>query len=193
MKKMTASSCSSISTSAIRALKLALVAMLVLTVVGCGWFRKRHNESVDTDMGDRTAASPSAPQTGDGLPADAQPETPRPTILKTVSDMQTIYFDFDKSTIRPDQLNAMENNLAFLKKNPAMIVYIIGHCDEQGTTEYNFALGNRRAEAVRDYFVKNGVPAASIQTLSKGEEEPVALGHDEAAYAQNRRAEFKSM
>ena len=104
-----------------------------------------------------------------------------------------IYFDYDRATLRADQLARIENNLRYLLDHPEERVMITGHCDERGTTEYNYVLGMRRAEAVRDYYVKNGVVADRIAVQSKGEDQPVALGHDEAAWSQNRRAEFHRM
>ncbi len=109
--------------------------------------------------------------------------------------MQTIYFDFDKASLRPDQMAQLEANLKFLvaPENAGIKFAILGNCDERGTTEYNIALGQKRSNAVADYLVKNGVTADRIMTISKGEEEPVALGQNEAAWSQNRRAEFKKI
>jgi peptidoglycan-associated lipoprotein len=83
-----------------------------------------------------------------------------------------------------------EKNLAYLKANADVKVYIEGNCDERGTTEYNFALGNRRAQAVQDYYVKGGIAPERIIVASKGEENPADPGHTEEAWAKNRRAVF---
>ncbi len=107
-----------------------------------------------------------------------------------IAEMDTIYFDYDKAGIRKDQLDRVEKNLKYLKDHPELKVMVEGHCDERGTTEYNLALGERRAKTVREYLVRNGIDASRIMVLSKGEESPAAQGNDESAWSQNRRAEF---
>jgi len=103
-----------------------------------------------------------------------------------------IYFDFDKSDVRPDAKPILEAIAMDLKANPAKYLLVEGHCDERGTNEYNLALGERRALSTREYLVSLGVGAEMIVTISYGEERPVELGHDEASWSQNRRAEFKT-
>ncbi|MBI1783745.1 peptidoglycan-associated lipoprotein Pal [Candidatus Sumerlaeota bacterium] len=107
-----------------------------------------------------------------------------------LAEMMTIYFDFDKSDLRPDQLDRIEKNLKYLKEHPELKIMIEGHCDERGTTEYNLALGERRAKSVMNYYVKNGIAADRIMMVSKGEEQPADPGHTEEAWSKNRRAEF---
>lgn len=104
--------------------------------------------------------------------------------------LDTIYFDFDQSNLRSDQNVALERNLAWMKQNPNAPIRVEGHCDERGTEEYNFALGDRRADAVRQWMIENGVDPGRMQSVSKGELEPADPGHDESAWAKNRRAEF---
>ena len=106
-------------------------------------------------------------------------------------ELDSIYFDFDRSEVRPDQVAAMRQNLAELEQHPRITVRIEGHCDERGTTEYNLALGERRAASARAWLVGQGIAPSRIATLSYGEERPVAQGHDERAWQQNRRAEFR--
>jgi peptidoglycan-associated lipoprotein len=98
-----------------------------------------------------------------------------------------VYFDLDKSNIRSDQRATLENQAAWLKSYPQVRMTIEGHCDERGTREYNLALGERRANSVKDFLVALGINPDRLQTVSYGKERPVALGHDEAAWAQNRR------
>jgi len=99
-----------------------------------------------------------------------------------------VFFDFDKYNIRNDQRAQLEKQAAWLKRYPAVMVTIEGHADERGTREYNLALTERRANAAKDFLVANGIAANRIKTLPLGKERPVALGHDEASWAQNRRA-----
>ena len=105
-------------------------------------------------------------------------------------ELVTIYFDFDRSELRSDQLPRLRQDLAFMQADSAVRVRIEGHCDERGTTDYNLALGERRAKAARDWLVSQGIAPSRIRTISYGEERPVDPGHDEAAWARNRRDEF---
>jgi len=104
--------------------------------------------------------------------------------------IKTVYFDYDKSVLKPEAKAAIQTNVQFLKENPETKVFIDGHCDERGTNEYNLALGERRAESVKNYMVDLGIAADRITTKSWGEEQPVDPGHNEAAWKQNRRAEM---
>ena len=103
---------------------------------------------------------------------------------------KTVYFDYDKSAIKPEFYSILEAIADDLTANRGRYVRAVGHCDERGTNEYNFGLGERRAESVKSYLVALGIEAGRIRTLSKGEEEPGDPGHDEAAWAKNRRVEF---
>ena len=104
--------------------------------------------------------------------------------------MQPIYFNFDQATIREDQIPRMEQNGQYLKNNPAGNIVIEGNCDEQGTNEYNLALGERRAINAKNYLVSLGVQEFRIRTTSYGEERPLFTGFDEFDYSQNRRDDF---
>lgn len=105
-------------------------------------------------------------------------------------ELQTVYFDFDSYRISSSGREAVSSNAKWLKSNSNATVQIEGHCDERGTTEYNLALGDRRANAVRDALVKAGVARNRLSTISYGEERPADPGHDEAAWAKNRRGQF---
>ena len=102
-----------------------------------------------------------------------------------------IHFDLDKSNIRSDDMGALDQKVAILQANPDLRIRIGGHCDERGSDEYNLALGNRRAQAAKQYLVSHGIDASRIETQSWGEERPLVDGHDESAWSQNRRAEFE--
>ena len=104
--------------------------------------------------------------------------------------LQPIYFAFDSSALSETALRTLERNAAWLRQHPDWKVRIEGHCDERGTSEYNLALGARRARRVRDQLVQLGISPDRIETISYGEERPVDPGHDEAAWSKNRRAEF---
>lgn len=98
-----------------------------------------------------------------------------------------VFFDFDKYNLKDDARATLKRQAAWLKANPTITIAIEGHCDERGTREYNLALGERRATAVKNYLITLGVSANRVGTISYGKERPVALGHTEAAWSQNRR------
>ncbi len=101
-----------------------------------------------------------------------------------------VHFDFDRSSVRPDDAAILDEKLAVLQRNPDLRIQIAGHCDERGSDEYNLALGNRRALAAKRYLTDRGIAESRIMTSSMGEERPIAMGANEGAWAQNRRDEF---
>ena len=129
-----------------------------------------------------TGAKGSAGQgTTAGAPAPGSPQE----FQQIVGDR--VFFDFDKSVIKPEGRTTLQRQADWLKKYGNFTVSIEGHCDERGTREYNLALGERRATAVRNALVALGIPANRIKTISYGKERPAVLGSNEAAWAQNRR------
>ncbi|GAF53610.1 MULTISPECIES: peptidoglycan-associated lipoprotein Pal [Psychrobacter] len=101
-----------------------------------------------------------------------------------------VYFAFDSSEITAQSASVLNQHVSLLNSNPAATVVIAGHTDERGSREYNMALGERRAQAARNYLAAQGVTANNIRVISYGEERPAAAGNTEDAYAQNRRAEL---
>ncbi|MFQ5719361.1 MAG: peptidoglycan-associated lipoprotein Pal [Acidobacteriota bacterium] len=104
--------------------------------------------------------------------------------------MESVYFEFDRAALTDDARNSLDRNAAFLKEYPALKIRIEGHCDERGTTEYNLALGDRRANTVKEYLVQKGLERTRFEVVSFGEERPADPGHSTTAWARNRRAEF---
>ena len=102
-----------------------------------------------------------------------------------------IHFDLDKANVRPDDAGTLDQKVGILQANPNLRIRVHGHCDERGSDEYNLALGNRRAQAAKQYLVSHGIDANRIETQSWGEERPLVDGHDESAWSQNRRDEFE--
>ncbi|MGH7524748.1 MAG: OmpA family protein [Gemmatimonadales bacterium] len=143
-----------------------------------------------------SAAAPPAPPP----PPMAPPPPPPPSTggsnldataagrVATMSDR--IHFDYDKSDIKPDDTQKLDTKGALLKQFTALRIRITGHCDERGSDQYNIALGMRRATAAKTYLVQLGIDASRIDVASLGREVPIDPGHDEAAWAQNRRDEF---
>jgi peptidoglycan-associated lipoprotein len=117
----------------------------------------------------------------------AAPAEEPPMVLP---DLEVVYFDFDKSDIKPSFEAAIRRNFAWMQENPNVRVQLEGHCDERGTNEYNLALGERRARAVYDYLVQLGANPRQLTMISFGEERPAAAGNNESAWSQNRRVEF---
>ncbi len=112
------------------------------------------------------------------------------TYGRSSSQMQPVYFNFDQSIIRDDQISRMEHNSGYLKSNPASNVVIEGNSDERGTNEYNLALGERRAQVAKNYLIELGVENYRVRTVSYGEERPLFTGQNESDYIQNRRDDF---
>lgn len=106
------------------------------------------------------------------------------------SEFKTVYFAFDSYKLDGAAREALKANAEWLKNNASATIQVEGHCDERGTTEYNVALGERRANATMDYLVKLGIPKSRLSVISYGEERPADPGHDETAWSKNRRAEF---
>jgi peptidoglycan-associated lipoprotein len=127
------------------------------------------------------AAPPAQPPSFD---INGNPFVPGTTRLLS----RVFYFDYDRAVINPDDLAALEMHATILRDNRDRSVVIEGHCDERGTREYNLALGERRADAIRSFLTSAGVSPRQIETVSYGEERPEDPGHDEAAWARNRRA-----
>ena len=110
--------------------------------------------------------------------------------LNKSSPLKPVYFELDSSDLSPVAQKALDENAALLKRYASWAVTVEGHCDERGTAEYNLALGERRAIAARAYLVSLGIPADRLRTVSYGKEFPFDPGHEESAFAKNRRAHF---
>ena len=151
---------------------VALCAALVLGLSACQQTTPVEESPVDTSEFDQGA-----------VPDEPPPPPPAPL------ELGTIYFDLDRSEIRADARTVLRNNAEELRADGANVT-IEGHCDERGDEEYNLALGERRANAVKKYLVNLGVASGQLRTISYGESMPAALGHSEEAWQWNRRAEF---
>lgn len=164
-----------------KTLTLALcLAVAVVIAPGC----KHKKAEIET--------APPVQTTDTARGGDEQPALDLEIIFFGPSGLKPIYFDFDKSELRADAMETLKANAELMKKYPDtnFLIQIAGHCDERGTQEYNLALGERRALAVRDYLRSLGIPGDRLVTISYGEEFPADPGHDEAAWGKNRRAEF---
>lgn len=122
---------------------------------------------------------------GGGMSSSAVRPGSQEDLVANVGDR--VFFDTDRSTIRPDGRATLDKQSAWLKQNPSTTITVEGHADERGTREYNLALGNRRATAVKNYLVATGINANRITTISYGKERPAVVGSNEQAWSQNRR------
>jgi peptidoglycan-associated lipoprotein len=150
---------------------LSLIAGLLL-LAACS-----QNPSTNANAGGGATAAPST--TSSVVPGSAQ------DFIQNVGDR--VFFDFDKSEIKPEGQQTLQRQAEWLKRYPNVTVTVEGHCDDRGTREYNLALGERRATSVQKALVALGIPANRIKTISYGKERPAVLGDNEAAWAQNRR------
>jgi peptidoglycan-associated lipoprotein len=166
------------------ATSLGLLIVLALST-GCS---SRKKVSTEGQLEPPPAENPAPP------PGETSTAPPPPSEEST-SDrlaLEDAFFDYDDFSLRQDAKSALETDGKFLQKNTAMKVVIEGHCDERGSVEYNLALGEKRARAARDYLMSYGIPAARLTTISYGKERPFDSGHDESAWAKNRRAHVVS-
>jgi peptidoglycan-associated lipoprotein len=155
--------------------KVLTVFAAVLLLAACGEDRQEPATS-----GTTTTATAPAPA---GPPPGSQEE-----LLVQVGDR--IFFDTDKSELKPEARATLERLAAWMNQNPGVAITVEGHCDERGTREYNLGLGERRATATRNYLVSLGINGNRVGTISYGKERPAVPGHTEAAWAQNRRSVF---
>lgn len=138
---------------------------------------------------EKPAQEPTGVQ-GQGMSQTPVSETPA-TQPEVAAGLQRIHFDFDQFTLTPEARDILAQNASYIKAHPGSKVVVEGYCDERGSDEYNLALGQRRAEAAKNYLESLGVSADQLSTISYGEEKPLDPGHTEEAWAKNRRDEFK--
>ena len=172
--------------------RLGLLAALTgLVVVSTGCAKRVTQAPPTTENVPPQSTPPSTPKSTEN-PSDTTPTPPvaTPQHGLTASDLQPVFFDVDSYSLRDDARSTLDANARLLRDNAAAKIVLEGHCDERGTVEYNQALGERRAHSVRDYLVQAGIAESRVQVISYGNERPFDPGHDEAAWAKNRRAHF---
>lgn len=161
--------------------------MMLLTLTLAATCKRNKGDVEALPDGDAAAdASMDADADGSDADADAVPEH----VQTMVDNFNKVYFDFDASELSPESRAALDANVGLLQKHTGIKVQIQGHADERGATEYNLALGDRRANAVKDYMAGAGVAPSRLTVISYGEEAPVVQASNERAWSQNRRAEF---
>jgi peptidoglycan-associated lipoprotein len=123
----------------------------------------------------------------EATPSDSASPSDRAEVLNAQGALKSIHFDFDKADLGPEARGVLGQDLKHILQESALKVVIEGYCDERGTVEYNLALGDLRARAARDFLIAQGVSQERFRTISYGKEKPLDPGHDEAAWAKNRR------
>ena len=157
-----------------------LIALTLAAITGCSSAQK--STSMDTmDTDDHSSADDDGLM---GLMVNSDSDS------GTAGPLKTVYFAYNSSVLNSEVRSMLDSNASFLQENPSVSLQIEGHCDERGGVQYNLALGEKRANAVRDYLIAMGVSSANISTISLGKERPIAFGNDESAWSQNRRANF---
>ena len=142
--------------------------------------------STTTDSG----ASTSAADSGSGATAKPMPQAAQEDTSSDLLSKNIVYFDFDRNDIKDEFKDIITAHANYLASNPSAKMTLEGHADERGTREYNIGLGDRRANAVRQLLVLQGASSSQVDSISYGEERPMASGHDESSWEQNRRAEL---
>lgn len=169
-----------------RFLKIALMLGTAAVVsTGCRGCANNPFLSKFTGQGSADSLAP-----GSGIDSSALPEPIRGETPRSVPELRTVYFEFDSAQLLDRAKSDLTQNAQYLLSNPSLHIQIEGHCDIQGTPDYNYALGQRRAEAARNFLISQGIQGNRIHPISYGSERPAVDGNDDAAYARNRRAEF---
>ena len=171
--------------------KLALYLVVAAVAAACA-----SKETKEPAVSDRSSAVP--PITAGGTTGTTRPTQPtQPMARNELTDpssplsKRSVYFDYDSNAVKDEYRGLVTAHSRYLADKRDSRIRIEGNCDERGSREYNLALGQRRAESVKKVMTVLGVSDGRIETTSYGEEKPVAMGHDEAAWAQNRRADIK--
>ena len=165
-----------------KVLKGLMLALPVIAVAACSSHKNNNNDQTN-GMGDDANGSMNSGMNGN-MSSDEQARLQ----MQELQRNNIVYFGLDKFDIQSEFAQMLDSHATFLRNNPSYKVTVEGHADERGTPEYNIALGERRATAVKMYLQGKGVSADQISIVSYGKEKPAVLGHDEAAYAKNRRA-----
>ena len=172
-------------------LKHSLLALAVAVLsAGCTTTEPEEGPAFDDSL---DTLNPGDPMNGGfGAGEGAYPETSFQTLppVATPAGVYPVYFRYNDSTVPAEESSKIGTVARFLADNPGVVVLLEGNCDERGTNEYNLSLGEYRAQAVRDGLLAAVIAPGRIQTVSYGEERPAAAGHDESAWAQNRRVDF---
>jgi peptidoglycan-associated lipoprotein len=172
-------------------MKRTLIAASVLGILlsACSTAPQKTAETTPAPAPTSAASQPAQVQTQSvSTPAETEAQK-LDNIIKTLAS-NSIYFDFDKFTIKPEYMDTIKRNYELLSANPQMNVQLQGNCDDRGSAEYNIALGQKRADAVRKALIAMGIKEAQLSTISYGKEKPRCTESNEKCWAENRRVDF---
>lgn len=172
--------------------KIVLGLVVASFVMGCSSWRKKSGtaDGSGQDSGAPVVTETTGAGGNESVSGSGMNFAPTGSDSGTIEGLQTVHFEYDRSSINSAERNKLQKNAAWMKKNSGIKVTIEGHCDQRGSTEYNLALGERRANAVKQTLIGMGVSANRLTTVSYGKEKLIASGDSEADMAQNRRANF---
>ncbi len=162
--------------------KILTVAMMGLLLTACPSKEKKPEPSA--------VSGAEGAGTGDGVGSSSITHDPCGSDCGALAGLSTVNFDYDKATLNSKGKDILTKNAEWIKANPKTPIQIEGHCDERGSVEYNFALGERRARVTKDFLVGLGVEGDRLKIISYGKEKPLDKGDSDASYAKNRRANF---
>jgi peptidoglycan-associated lipoprotein len=155
---------------------LILIALSVLCLAGC---KKKPEPTPEPEVIPQPEPEP-----------EPEPEPIPESVLQMVQNFERVHFEFDSGKLSEDAMSALSSNVAIMQANPEIKLQLQGHADERGGTDYNLALGQKRASVVRGYMETSGISASRLTVMSYGEEAPLVGGSSEQAWSQNRRCEF---
>lgn len=161
----------------IKSWTISLLLAFTVAFTGCGSSDKKVDDGENSEMSTESDSGLNLELNGDSDSSNA-------------GGISTVFFDFNSSSLGGGTKSTLDANAEFLKSNAAVTIQVEGHCDERGGVQYNLALGEKRAAAVKRYLVAMGIDSSRISTISFGKERPVSFGHDDASWSQNRRANF---
>ena len=170
--------------------QLFVVGFVGLTLVGCSSTPKPVEEAPEVTQVEEVVTIQVDEDIEAAKQAKARALAAQKAELLATIQREVVYFDFDQSEVKSQFYSTIKANADYMALEQNATVTIEGHCDERGTREYNIALGERRANAVKRALIAEGVSPSRIKVISYGEEQPAAEGHNESAWAKNRRAEF---
>lgn len=165
--------------------------MIALLLAGCknNPFMRKNNAAVGAPLDGTNFGAPPLYGPG-GIESSVLPEPIRGQQAVETGDLKRIYFTFDSASLLDPAKAQLEENAAWLRANPQVVIQIEGHCDARGTADYNYALGQRRAEIARDYLIQSGIAPQRLHTISYGADRPDDPGTNDLAHARNRRSQF---
>lgn len=163
-----------------------LTSLAALAFTACG---SHHPANESADAAKNKAQSTAVKPDVIPPPTDVTEASLRGSDFSSVTGLDPIHFDYDSANLKDEALATLKKNVEYMKQNKDLDFRVAGYCDERGTIEYNLALGQKRAKQVREYYIRLGIPAAALATISYGKEDQVCTESTDDCWAQNRRAE----